>query len=76
MDQGIRVSARAIVFCEDRVLLNDIGGGAYYNFPGGGIEPGEAALECVAREVFEETGLRVAPQRHLCTFEPTYLLEE
>ena len=33
----IRVSARAIVFDEDRVLLNRFGDGAYYNFPGGSV---------------------------------------
>jgi 8-oxo-dGTP diphosphatase len=29
--------------------------------PGGGAEPGEAAAETIAREVAEETGLRVVP---------------
>jgi 8-oxo-dGTP pyrophosphatase MutT (NUDIX family) len=29
--------------------------------PGGGSEPGERFAECAARELFEETGLRVEP---------------
>jgi 8-oxo-dGTP diphosphatase len=30
-----------------------------YELPGGGVEPGEGILEALAREVAEETGLRV-----------------
>lgn len=30
--------------------------------PGGGIDAGESALEAAVRELFEETGLRVAPE--------------
>ncbi|MEU4561662.1 NUDIX domain-containing protein [Actinoplanes sp. NPDC023936] len=29
--------------------------------PGGGLEPGETVAEAAARELFEETGLRIAP---------------
>ena len=56
----IRVSARAIVFDGDRVLLNRFGDGEYYNFPGGGIEERETAQTAVVREVLEETGLEVS----------------
>ena len=31
--------------------------------PSGGLEPGETVAECAAREVFEETGVRVTPMR-------------
>ena len=69
MSHAIRVSARAIVLHEGQVLLNCFGGGLYYNFPGGGIEANETAPEAAVREVFEESGLRVAVERHLFTFE-------
>ena len=56
----IRVSARAIVFDNGNLLLNSFGDGAYYNFPGGGIEERENARLTVVREVREETGLEVS----------------
>ena len=33
----------------------------YWFTPGGGLEPGESYAEGAARELFEETGLRMAP---------------
>ena len=32
-----------------------------YKIPGGGIEPGEGHLDALAREVMEETGMRIDP---------------
>ena len=69
MPHKIRVSARAVVVHEGNLLLNCFGDGLYYNFPGGGIEEGETALEAVVREVLEESGLAVAVERHLFTLE-------
>jgi len=56
-----RVSARGIVFHDGCMLLNRFGDGVYYyNTPGGGVEENETAAEAAVREVWEETGLRVA----------------
>ncbi|UGT40515.1 NUDIX domain-containing protein [Nocardia yamanashiensis] len=33
--------------------------GGMYELPGGGVESGESFAECVERELFEETGLRI-----------------
>jgi 8-oxo-dGTP pyrophosphatase MutT (NUDIX family) len=35
----------------------------YWFTPGGGLDPGEGAAEGAARELFEETGLRLAPEK-------------
>lgn len=47
-----------------------------YQLPGGGIDPGESMLSALHREVFEETGWRVAPVRRLGAFRRfTYMPE-
>lgn len=56
------------VLCEagGRVLLMRRAGTGFfdglYSLPGGHVEPGESAREAATRELFEETGLRVAPE--------------
>ena len=59
MSYKIRVSSKAIIINEDKLLLNCFGDGLYYNFPGGGIEKNETAKQAVVREVLEESGLTV-----------------
>lgn len=47
---------------EERILLlRRSDGEDLWGFPGGAIEPGERAGEAVAREVYEEVGLKVEP---------------
>ena len=45
---------------QDPLALAD---GAWWELPGGGIEPGESAGQAVLREVAEETGYRLDPGR-------------
>ena len=62
-----RVAARVLLIDEaDRILLfhgidpadpSD----EYWVTPGGGLDPGESPAQGAARELFEETGLRVDP---------------
>ena len=63
-----RRAARVLVVDRaGRVLLfrgcdpSDPGQGQWWLTPGGGLDPGESPAEGAARELAEETGLRVAP---------------
>ena len=56
-----RPSSRAVILKDGKVLLNYVAKFDCYEFPGGGIEPGETPEEAVIREVAEETGRIVVP---------------
>ena len=55
---GTSVAGRAVIRHDHRLLLVTDDGDYWYS-PGGRMEPTETLPECVAREVHEETGLRV-----------------
>ena len=59
------LSATAAVIRDDlgRVLLIRRGDGRGWSLPGGIMEPGERVVDCLLREVWEETGLEVEPLR-------------
>lgn len=61
-ERRVRSSAKALVLHEGRLLAIRIsdGGEEFYIMPGGGQQAGELLPEAVAREVAEETGLRVS----------------
>lgn len=50
------------------ILLQNKGNGEKWSLPAGAIELGEAPAEAVVREVWEETGLYVEPQKLLGVF--------
>ena len=68
MPQDRRAARVLLVDARDRVLLlhgsdpSTPERGAWWITPGGGIEPGELPAEAAARELREETGLRVGPR--------------
>jgi ADP-ribose pyrophosphatase YjhB (NUDIX family) len=67
----MRVRVAALVFREDSILLviHQKGERRYHLLPGGGVEPGESEQAALIREVLEETGLTVAPERLVFTTE-------
>jgi 8-oxo-dGTP pyrophosphatase MutT (NUDIX family) len=58
-----RRSCRGLLVAGDRILLVEHrirDGGTVWVGPGGGVEPGERLLDALFRELYEETGLRLA----------------
>ncbi|MEO0604341.1 MAG: NUDIX domain-containing protein, partial [Myxococcota bacterium] len=53
---------------EGRVLFVREGPEAHWPLPGGGMEPGETPAEATVREVYEETGFDVVPERLVGVF--------
>ena len=61
---GVRPSVSAVIFDRrGRLLLQQRADGGQWGLPGGSVEVGESVTAAVAREVLEETGLRVAVRR-------------
>ncbi|NLC56895.1 MAG: NUDIX domain-containing protein [Armatimonadetes bacterium] len=53
---------------EGRILLQRRSDNHEWALPAGAIDPGEAPAQALLREVWEETGLRVVPERILGVF--------
>lgn len=66
----IREACRGIVVKDDKILLSYETNTDMYNIPGGGLEQNESYEECCAREVAEETGVKVeVTQKYFLTNE-------
>lgn len=65
----VRHGAYAILPRNGQVLLTcQFGTKPDFQLPGGGIDAGESAVQTLHREVFEETGWRIARPRRLGAF--------
>jgi 8-oxo-dGTP pyrophosphatase MutT (NUDIX family) len=51
--------AHVFVMRDDLLLVLQQAGGAWWEQPGGALEPGEDPVAAAIRETFEETGLRI-----------------
>jgi 8-oxo-dGTP diphosphatase len=68
MSELVPAASAVILDAEGRILLVQRGrepGRGLWSVPGGKAEPGETLAEAAAREVLEETGLRVEVGREL-----------
>ena len=74
-----RAGAYAIILKGRRILLTEQAEPSQpseIQLPGGGIDKGEHQLSALHREVFEETGWKVAPLRHFASYRRyTYMPE-
>ena len=65
-----RSGSRAIIICDEKILLSHETRSGWWLIPGGGLEAGETPEECCIREVEEETGYIVQPvQKFLILYE-------
>lgn len=73
----LRPGAYAILPRDGNLLVTYQGGQhSEFQLPGGGIDPGESSLQALHREVFEETGWKIANPRRLGAFRRfTYMPE-
>lgn len=73
--EKIRLGAKALIVHDHKILVirekvdGPHGREEIYDFPGGGIEPGESVISGLKREVFEEIGLEIEAQRLLGTWD-------
>ena len=64
-----RAGAYAILPRDGELLLTYQGAPHFeFQLPGGGIDPGESAIQALHREVFEETGWRISTPRKIGAF--------
>lgn len=64
-----------VIWREGKVLATQRGYGEFkdgWEFSGGKIEPGETQKEALARELFEELGVKVRVLEKICTVEADY----
>jgi 8-oxo-dGTP diphosphatase len=70
----IRIAGNAVILRRGSVLLVEFNdeSGLHYNFPGGGVEPGETLEEAVCREAREETDLDVTSSGCSWSWNPSH----
>ncbi len=72
----IEVAAAIVVGEQGRVLLarrkQGKQQGGLWEFPGGKLEPGESAADCLRRELLEEMGIKIEPHTYFAVHEHDY----
>lgn len=69
--EAFTIRVYGLLIHENRILLSreNIYGGIYLKFPGGGLEFGEGTIECLKREFQEECELDITVDHHFYTTE-------
>ncbi len=71
----IQVTA-AIIRKDEKVLITQRPRGAHlegmWEFPGGKIEEAETPEQCIVREISEELGMQIIPERHILSVTHEY----
>ena len=72
----LRVACAACIFdvARERILLTRRMDNGRWCLPGGHMEPGETLAECLEREVWEETGLRVQTRQLIGVYSNPHML--
>src|SRR5207249_3807605 len=76
-DREFLIRSCGILLHGDSVLAQEgrIADGVSYALPGGHVEFGETLAACVSREILEETGLNVEPEKMVYVHENFYTLK-
>ena len=61
--QGAHLGANAILTCQGKLLLEKRCDCDLCGLPGGGVKRQETPVQAIAREIYEELGLRVSPEQ-------------
>lgn len=71
--ERLRIRVCGLCFSGEELLLVRHKGltrkGYFFSPPGGGMQFGESALDCLKREFYEETGLKIIVKEFLFTYE-------
>ena len=70
-DLNFRAAVYGIILKDDKILLCRILDG--YDFPGGGVKKGESIEESLKREIYEETGIKVQPEKIVTATEDFFI---
>ena len=60
---GAHLGANAIIICNGKLLLEKRRDSDTWGLVGGGVKKTETELQAITREIWEELGIRVAPDR-------------
>lgn len=61
--QGAHLGANAIITCNGKLLLEKRRDSVTWGLVGGGVKKQETELQAIAREIYEELGLRIPKER-------------